>query len=158
MSARRSATSSRAAEALEEALMVGNDPRDGRGFGRGVPLVELERAAKDDPIGPREHVARTTGERIADLRLRLENGKLAAGGTQVLIVEQVATPEPGAVEDEVLRQRADFGRSGKLADFDCAAGDLNVADHLSQVAAGLDVHRVVATRPVRRERGFRPPQ
>src|SRR5437764_5951080 len=137
MSGPLAATSSGAAQAGEEALMVGNDAGDGRGLGRRVPLVELERAAEDDPVGPREHVAGASGEGILDFGLRLEDRELAARGMKVLIAEQVAAAEAGAVEDEAFRQGCDVSGSRELADFDLAAGDLHVADHLAEVAAGL---------------------
>src|SRR4051812_10424337 len=126
-------TSSGAAEAREEALMVGKDPGDRRWLGSRVPLVDLERPAEDDAIGPREHVARAAAERILHLRLRLEDRKLAARRVQVLVAEQVATAEPGAVEDQVFGQGRNVGRSGELADLDPPAGDLHVADHLAQI-------------------------
>src|SRR3954462_13197904 len=83
-------TSSGAAQRREEALMVGDDAGDGRRFGGRIPLVDLERAAEDDPVGAREHVAGTAGEGILPLRLRLEDGELAAGRVQVLVSEQLA--------------------------------------------------------------------
>ena len=107
---------------------------------RRVPLVELERAAEDDAVGAREHVAGAAGEGIADLRLRLEDGELAARRMQVLVAEQVAAAEAGAVEDERFGQRRDIGGRREPPDLDLAAGDLHVADHLAEIAAGLDVH------------------
>ena len=69
-------------------------------------------------------------------------------GLQVLVVEQLAAAEARAVEDQGFGQGGDVGRSRELAHLDLAAGDLHVADHLAEVAAGLDVHRVVAQRAV----------
>src|ERR1700757_386967 len=114
-------TSSRAPQRGEEALMIIHDLGDGRGFRRRVPLVDLERAAKDDPVGPGEHVAGSAGEGILDFRLRLEDRKLASGRVQVLVIEQVAAAEAGAVEDEDLRQCRNVGWSCELADFELAA-------------------------------------
>src|SRR5437763_1754361 len=107
MSGPSAGTSSGAAEAGEEALVIGDDVLDRRRLRRGVPLVELEGSAEDDPVGPREHVAGTSGQRIADLRLRLEDGELAARRPQVGIAEQIAAAQAGAVEDEALGQSGD---------------------------------------------------
>src|SRR5689334_19036748 len=93
-------TSSSASQACEEALVVADDLADGRRVRRRIPLVDLERAAKDDPVRPREHVTGTAGERVLHFRLRLENGKLTAGRMQILVTEQVAAAKAGAVEDE----------------------------------------------------------
>src|SRR5512133_2923081 len=82
--------SSGAAETLEEALVTAQDALDRRRVGRRIPLIELERAAEDYAVGPREHVAGAAGEGVADIRLRLEDGELAASGAQVLVAEQVA--------------------------------------------------------------------
>src|SRR5207253_10122842 len=68
-----SATSSGAAEGGVEPLVRGENAGDGLWVRRRVPLVELERAAENDPIGAREHVARAAGEGIADLGLRFED-------------------------------------------------------------------------------------
>src|SRR5437762_7678198 len=107
MSGPLAATSSGAAKAREEALMVLDDPGDRRRFRRRVPLIDLERAAKDDPVGPGEHVARPASEGILHFRLGLEDCQLTAGGTQVLVVEQVAAAEARAVEDQAFGQRRD---------------------------------------------------
>src|SRR5207253_10737929 len=125
MSAATAATSSGAAEAVEEALMVGDDAGNHCRIGRRVPLVELERAAEDDPVGPGEHVARAAGERILDLGLRLEDGELAAGWSKLLVAEQVAAAEAGAVEDEAFRQCSNAGRRREFPHFDLAAGNLH---------------------------------
>src|SRR3954452_23135184 len=101
-------TSSGAAEAGVEALVGCEDAGDRLGLRRGVPLVELERAAEDDPVGAREHVAGAAGEGVADLALRFEDGELAAGGPQLLVAEQFAAAEAGAVDDEA------FGHCGNV--------------------------------------------
>src|SRR6476469_5710786 len=152
MSAPASGTSSGAAQRGEEALMIGDDARDGRWIGRRVPPVDLERPAEDDAVGPREHVAGSTSEGILHLGLRLEDRELAAGGMQAGIAEQVAAAKARAVEDEAFGQDRDVGRSREPADLELAAGDEHVADHLAEIATGLDVHRVVAQRPRPRER------
>src|SRR5437868_12094597 len=126
MSGPLAATSSGAAQAGEEALMVGNDAGDGRGLGRRVPLVELERAAEDDPVGPREHVAGTAGEGVLHFRLWLEDCELAAGGAKLLVAEQLAAAQAGAVEDQAFAKHRNVGRRGELAHLDLAAGDLHV--------------------------------
>src|SRR5438105_14770665 len=86
----RRAASSRTAQGGEEALMIIDDTGDRLRVGSRVPLVELEGAAEQDPVGPREHVAGAAGERILDLGLRLEDRELPACGAQVLIAEQDA--------------------------------------------------------------------
>src|SRR5438270_8089854 len=128
MSAPAPGTSSGTAQRSEEALMAGDNAGDGRGLGRRVPLVDFESATEDDAVGPREHVAGTAGEGILHLRLRLEDRELAAGRMKVLIVEQVAAAEPGAVEDEALRQRSNIRGRRELADLEFRAGDLHVPD------------------------------
>src|SRR5437763_8956815 len=105
MSEPPTATSSGAAQAGEEGFVAGDDPGDGRRLGCRIPLVELERAAEDDPIGAREHVAGTAGEGILHLRLRFEDGELTAGRAELLIIEQIATAKAGAVEHEIFGQR-----------------------------------------------------
>src|SRR4051812_37753094 len=84
-----SPASSGAAEAFEEALLRADDAGDPVRLRSRVPLVELERAAQQDPVGPREHVAGAASERVADLRLRLENHELPARGVQVRVAKQV---------------------------------------------------------------------
>src|SRR5438270_4785467 len=120
-------TSSGAAQPGEEGLMIGDNAGDDRRFGRRVPLIDLERAAEDDPVRPREHVPGTSGEGILHLRLRLEDGELAAPGVEILDSKQVTATEPGAVEEETLRQRHNVRRRSELANLELAAGDLHVA-------------------------------
>ena len=48
----------------------------------------LERAAEHDPVGAREHVAGLAGEGVADLRLRQQDGELAADRDQIAVAEQ----------------------------------------------------------------------
>src|SRR5438309_473495 len=133
-------SSSGAAQAPEEGFVAGDDLGDGRGVGSRVPLVELERAAEDDPVGPREHVAGPTGEGVADLALRLENRQLAARRAQVRVAEQFVAAETRAVEHQALGQSGDIGRSGEAPHLELAAGELDVADHLAETAPRLDVH------------------
>src|SRR5436305_8852063 len=109
MSEPPTATSSGAAQAGEEGFVAGDDPSDGRRLGRRIPLVELERAAEDDPVGPREHVPGPAGEGVLHLRLRLEDRELTAGGTKILVVEQAAAAEARAVEHQTFRQRGNLG-------------------------------------------------
>src|SRR5579859_1283372 len=97
------AHSSGATKAFEKALLRCDDPGDGFGLGSCVPLVELKGPAKEDAVGAREHVTRAAGDRVAHLRLRLEDGELATRGMEVLIIEQLPAAEPGAVENQVLR-------------------------------------------------------
>src|SRR4051812_7779611 len=137
-------TSSGAAQPGEEGLMIGDNAGDGRRLGRRVPLIYLERAAEDDPVRPREHVPGASGEGILHLRLRLEDGELAARGVEILVSEQVTAAEPGAVEDETLGQRRNLGGRSELANLELATRDLHVADHLTEVASGFNVHSVVA--------------
>src|SRR5574338_1370319 len=146
MSGRGGITSSGAAEALEEALVAGHDAGNRRGLWSGVPDVALEGASEKDPIGPREHVAEVAERGVSHLRLRLEDGELPADRLQLLIAEQLARAEAGAVEDQLLRQRGNVGGRGEAPHLDPPSGDLNVADHLTKITAGLDVHRVVAPR------------
>src|SRR5690349_22875537 len=112
MSERAGGTSSGAAEAREEALVGGDDAGDRRWIGRRVPHVALERAAEQDAVGAREHVAELTLRRVADVWLRLEDRELAADRVQLLIAEQVAAAEPGAIERQALWQGRNVGRSG----------------------------------------------
>src|SRR3954470_21154584 len=142
--ARGRAESSGAAEAGEQRLVGGEDARDRRRLGLGRPLVELERAAEHDAVGPREHVAGLAGEGVADLRLRQQDGELAAGRPKLGIAEPGAGPAAGAVEYQRLRKGGDLGGRGEGAALEPAAGSEYVAHHLPQIAAGLDVHRVVA--------------
>src|SRR5436305_14981638 len=115
MSEPRSGTSSGTAELGEEALMVVDDSGDRCWVGRGVPLIELERAAEDDPVGPREHVAGTAGEGVLHLGLRLQDGELSARRAQLLVAEQLAAAEAGAVEDQSFGKRRQAGRGYELA-------------------------------------------
>src|SRR3954451_6359743 len=122
------ATSSAAAEAVEEALLRADDTINGRGLGGGVPLVDLECTPKDDAVGTREHVARAAGERVANLGLRFEDGELTAHRVQVQVTKEVAASKACAIENQGFRQRRQFDRRRKLADFEPAAGNLNVSD------------------------------
>src|SRR5436190_11285743 len=149
--------SSAAAKAVEEALVGGDDAGDvlcPRGW---IPFVDLECAAEDDSVGAREHVAEVAERRVTNLRLRLEDGELAARRVQVLVVEQLAAAKAGAVEDQLFGKPGDIGRRGEAPNFDVAAGDLDVAQHLSKITPGLDVHRVVPPHAVERERMLGPP-
>ena len=83
MSAATAGSSSGAAQSGEEVFVTINHAGDGRRFGRRVPLIKFERAAKDDPVGPREHVAGSAGERILDLGLRLEEVAVPDGSAYV---------------------------------------------------------------------------
>ncbi len=71
---------------------------------------------------------------------------------QPRVAEQVARAEAGAVEDQPLGQASDLGGRGEIADLDPSAGDFDVADHLPQIAPGLDVERVEAGHVRDRER------
>src|SRR5205085_6309353 len=92
--------SSGAAQPLVERLVRGEDAGDGFRLGRGVPRVEFEGAAEDDAVRTGEHITVPTREGVADLRLRQEDGELAARGAQLLVVEQGAAAEAGAVEHQ----------------------------------------------------------
>ena len=56
MSGPQGASSSRAAEAREEALVAGNDVGDVRGLRRRLPHTPFECPAEQDSVGPREHI------------------------------------------------------------------------------------------------------
>src|SRR5436853_6130205 len=142
--ARGRTESSRAAEAVEQRLVRGDDALDRRRLGLGLPLVELERAAEEDAVGAREHIARLALERVADLGLRKQDGELAADGVKRLVPEKLAGAEAGAVEDEPLRKRRDLRGSCELADLDPPAGDLHVPRQLAKEASDLDIQGVVA--------------
>src|SRR5690242_7371730 len=116
----RKAGSSRAAEAFEEAAVVADDPGDVRRDRRRIPHIPLERPAKDDPVGARKHVAEAAKRCVANLRLRLEDRELAANRLQLLVAEQLARAETGAVENEVLAKRSHIGRRRQPADLDLA--------------------------------------
>src|SRR5437762_7586913 len=146
------AASSRTAEGGVEPLVRREDAGDRLRVRRRVPLVELERAAEDDPIGAREHVARASGEGVAHLGLRFEDRQLTARRAQVLVAEQLAAAKAGAIEHDHFRKCSDICGCGDLADLDHPAGDLNVAKHLTEIAPGFDVHRVVAHDAVECER------
>src|SRR6185503_5870424 len=127
MSEPPSGTSSGAAQRSVETLVRCDDALDGRWLGSRVPLVELERAAEDDPVGPGKHVAWPSGERVIHFGLRFEDCELSARRVQILVAEQIAAAEAGAVENQGFRERSDVRRSRELADFELAAGDLDVA-------------------------------
>src|SRR5579859_7063558 len=93
-------SSSRAAKTGKEALMVFEYPGDRLGFRRRVPLVEFERAAKNDPVRSWEHVSWSAGESILHLLLRFENRELPARGVQILVPEQVAATKASAIEHQ----------------------------------------------------------
>src|SRR3954471_4495173 len=151
MSAPPTSSSSGAAEAGEEVLMTGDDIGDvGRLRGR-IPHTALKRPAEQYPVGPREHVAEIALSGVADLRLGFEDRELAADGSEELVAEQVPAAKPGAVEHQGFRQGRDIGWCRELADFDPAAGDLNIAGHLAEVTARLDVHHVRGGDAVERE-------
>src|SRR4029078_4891720 len=84
MSGAASRCSSGAAEAVEEPLLAGEDARDIGLLRSRIPFIELERAAEDDAIRPREHVTEVAERSILDLGLRLEDRELAAGRVHVL--------------------------------------------------------------------------
>src|SRR5437868_13569449 len=125
------AGSSGAAEAVEEALLAGDDPGDGGGLRGWVPLPALERAAEQDPVRAREHVAEVAQRGVADLWLRLEDRQLAAHRLELGVAEQVTAAEAGAIEHQRFGQRRDVGRSGEAPHLDPAPGEPNVALHLA---------------------------
>src|SRR5689334_976106 len=108
MSGRAPPPSSGAAQPGEEGLVVAEDALDRCRLRGRVPHVTFVSAAKDDAVGPREHVPGAASDGVADLRLRLEDGELAADRLQLLIAEQVAAAEAGAVEDQ------GFGQGGEV--------------------------------------------
>src|SRR5690349_12403494 len=150
-------TSSGAAERGEEALVDGEDAGDRVGLRGRVPFIDLEGAAEEDAVGAREHVA-VAEVGVIHLWLRLEDRELTARGMQVLVAEQLAAAEARAVEDQALGKRRQIRRACELADLDLAAGDLNIPEHLAKVAAGLDVHGVVAEHILIGERMLGPGQ
>src|SRR5829696_1453207 len=121
MSEATEAPSSRAAELIEEAAMGRDDVGDVRGIGRRVPHIPLERAAKQDAVGSREHVAPPSRRGIKDFGLRLQHCKLAANGPKLEVTEQVPRTYARAVEDQSLRQQRELGRGGELSKLDFAA-------------------------------------
>src|SRR4051812_4740110 len=88
-----SPASSGTAEAFKELLLRADDAGDPVRLRSWVPLVELERAAQQDAVGPREHVAGAASQGVADLRLRFENHQLPARGMQIRVAKQVAAAE-----------------------------------------------------------------
>src|SRR5689334_14386171 len=107
-------TSSGAAEGVEEALLRCDDAADVVRLRGRVPFVDLERAAEDDAVGPREHVAEVPERGILNLGLGLEDRELAARRMHLLIIEQVAAAEPGAVEYKGFGQRGYVGGRREL--------------------------------------------
>src|SRR3954470_8688389 len=101
------ASSSGAAKGTEQALVAGKDAGDVGGLRRRVPLVPLERAAEQYPIGAGEHISTPGGDGVANLRLGQQDGELAAHRVKLHVAEQVSRAEAGAVEHQPLRQGAD---------------------------------------------------
>src|SRR5687767_12408162 len=106
------ARSSRAAKAAEKGAMGFEDTGDSLRIRNRRPFVELEGPAEQDAVGARKHVPGLAIEGIANLRLRQQDGELAAGGPKALVAEKLARAEAGAVEDQALRQRRDFRTRG----------------------------------------------
>src|SRR4051812_4354500 len=100
----RTAGSSAAAKGGEEALVTSDDPGDRRRVGRRVPDIALERPAEQDAVTAREHVTEFAERGVAYLGLRLENRELAADRMQLLIAEQLARAEAGAIEHQAFRK------------------------------------------------------
>src|SRR5258708_871955 len=146
-------TSSRAAKTCKEALMVFDNSSDRLGFGSRIPLVDLERSAKNDPVGPREHVTRSASEGILDLLLWFEDRELAARRVQVLVPEEITAAKTGTIEHEALRKRCDLSGRSETAHQNVPSGKLHIADHLTQVTTRFDIHRVVTQR-VRPHKGM----
>src|SRR6185295_16674878 len=96
----RSGRSSGAAKAAKEALVRSDDPGNRRRVGVRIPYVPLKRSAEEDPVAPREHVAEAALNRISHLRLRLEDRQLPADRMKLLVSEEIARTEAGAVEDQ----------------------------------------------------------
>src|SRR6476469_3654871 len=97
-------TSSGTAEAVEEALLRGQDPGDVRGLRSRVPGIELKGAAKQDAVCAGKHVAEIAECRVSDLGLWLEDRELTTHRLQLLVAEQVAAAKAGAIEHEGFRQ------------------------------------------------------
>src|SRR5205823_5814578 len=77
------AASSRTGQGGEEAVRIIDDAGDRLRVGSRVPPVEIESAAEQDSVGPREHIAGAAGERILDFGLRLQDRELPARRVQV---------------------------------------------------------------------------
>src|SRR4029079_6158270 len=97
---RAAATSSSAAEAVEEALVPRDQPRDRRRIGVGIEIIALGGAAEDDPVRPRKHVAGPATQRIANLGLRKQDRQLPFEWMQVLVAKQLSRSETGAIEHQ----------------------------------------------------------
>src|SRR5689334_13802554 len=123
MSGPASATSSRAAEAREEALVGREDVCNVLGLRGRVPGIELERAAEQDAVGTREHIARAAGVGVADRRLRFENGELAADRLEHGVPEELTAAEPRAIENEAFGQGGDVRRRREPPHLDLPPGD-----------------------------------
>src|SRR5689334_4987352 len=121
MSGATTITSSGAPEAREEALVALDHAGDRIGLRRRVPLIALERPAEQDAVGARKHVAELALRRVAHLGLGFEDRELAADRVKLLVAEQVAAAETGAVKYQFLRQAGDGRGFAEAAHFDLAA-------------------------------------
>src|SRR6267143_4337161 len=106
------------------------------------PVAVVPGAAQNYPVAAREHVA--VGEiTVINLRLRQKYFQLAAHRFQLLITEERAGAQAGAVKDDWLGQTLDFFTTVKFLYHQFASGDVEVAQQRVEIYGRLDQHRVV---------------
>ena len=124
------------------------------GFPR--PDAPLRRAPQGDAVVARLHVdAEDAGRRPVgraaldspvDVRLGNEHGELPLQGHKLVVAEEVARSQAGAVDDQRLAEGHELARLGELADLDAPAEADEVVDERVEVDGGLDAQAVASNR------------
>ena len=136
---RRDEESVRAYDALHR-LLVGLDR----------PLSALGGTPQDDAVAARLHVdaeaaawgrpGKTAEAPVVHFRLGYEHGKLSLEGDHIVVAEEVARAEPGAVDHERFVQLHQLPRLRELADDNAPAEVDDVADQSVEIDGRLDAH------------------
>ena len=88
--------------------------RSSAGCGRRVPFVELERAAEEDAVGAREHVAGTAGERRSGPPAAARGSRAGrATGCSSWSPNRSRLPSPVQLNTRRFGQRGDIGRASR---------------------------------------------
>ena len=119
------------------------------------PHAALRRAPQGDAVAARLHVdaedaprspGKVGADAVVDLLLGHEHGELPLQRQQLIVAEEVARAQPGAVDDQRLAQRHELARLGELADLDAPAEVDEVVNQSIQVDGRLDAQLVAADR------------
>src|SRR6185369_16447985 len=106
------------------------------------PVAVVPRAAENDAVAPRKHVA-AAEVAIVDLGLRQQDFELTTHRLEFRIIKQLARTESGAVENNRLAQPRDLTPAAKLFHHHTPARDVEIAQQRAEIDRRFDEHRRV---------------